>query len=221
MTSSHGFWTKLLAPRRIASTAVSMLPHPVMTTIGIVGVVRAHARNQLQPFAPGGRVAGIVRDPSAAGRTARARSRSITAAVELTNSRLVAFAGQQPAQCLEDVGLVVGDEDPGRRRFGRSWHAVVRVDAGHASRDVGSQVAYHAPAAAQTGENRGGWPPGPSRRRDPGVASGRTISRPRERYPIAAPADRTARTGARASRIMADTIRILDRRRPGRTSSTR
>ena len=48
------------APRRIASTAVSMLPQPVMTTIGSDGVVRAHVRNQLEPFPPRGRVAGIV-----------------------------------------------------------------------------------------------------------------------------------------------------------------
>ena len=34
----------------------------------------------------------------------------MTASVELTNSRLVALAGQQPAQRLEDVGLIVGDE---------------------------------------------------------------------------------------------------------------
>ena len=43
----------------------------------------------------------------------------MTASVELTNSRLVAFAGQQPAQRLEHVGLVVGDE-----------HARGRVSAG-------------------------------------------------------------------------------------------
>ncbi len=36
VASSQGFWTKLFAPRRMASTAVSMLPQPVMTTTGSV-----------------------------------------------------------------------------------------------------------------------------------------------------------------------------------------
>ena len=33
---SHGFWTKSRAPRRIASTATSTLPHAVITTTGSV-----------------------------------------------------------------------------------------------------------------------------------------------------------------------------------------
>ena len=33
-TFSHGLCTNVRAPRRIASTAVSMLPQPVMTMIG-------------------------------------------------------------------------------------------------------------------------------------------------------------------------------------------
>ncbi len=37
-----------------------MLPHPVMTTIGIDGVGGADARNQLEPFAAGRRVAAVV-----------------------------------------------------------------------------------------------------------------------------------------------------------------
>jgi hypothetical protein len=37
------FWTKLFAPRRMASTAVSTLPQPVMTTIGRFG---SHSRTR-------------------------------------------------------------------------------------------------------------------------------------------------------------------------------
>ena len=47
---SHGFWTKSRAPRRIASTATSTLPHAVITTTGSVASSALQLREQVEPF---------------------------------------------------------------------------------------------------------------------------------------------------------------------------
>ena len=57
---SHGFCTKSRTPRRIASTARSTEPQPVMTIDRQQAVERLHAREQVDPFAARRRVAGVV-----------------------------------------------------------------------------------------------------------------------------------------------------------------
>ena len=57
---SQGFWTKSLAPRRMASTAISTLPHAVMTTTGSIESTCCTFEKQLEPLLPGRRVAGVV-----------------------------------------------------------------------------------------------------------------------------------------------------------------
>ena len=57
---SHGFCTKSRAPRRIASTATSTLAHAVSTMTGSVGSCGVQPRQQIQPFLPGRRVAGVI-----------------------------------------------------------------------------------------------------------------------------------------------------------------
>ncbi len=49
---SHGFCTKSRAPRRIASTATSTLPHAVMTTTGSVGSMAWMRESRFSPSSP-------------------------------------------------------------------------------------------------------------------------------------------------------------------------
>jgi hypothetical protein len=49
---SHGFWTKSRAPRRIASTATSTLPHAVMTTTGRVASIDCARVSRSRPSWP-------------------------------------------------------------------------------------------------------------------------------------------------------------------------
>jgi hypothetical protein len=49
---SQGFCTKSRAPRRMASTATSTLPHAVMTTTGSVGSMPWIRESRLSPSSP-------------------------------------------------------------------------------------------------------------------------------------------------------------------------
>ena len=49
---SQGFWMKSRAPRRIASTATSTLPHAVITTTGSVGSRPWMRESRLSPSSP-------------------------------------------------------------------------------------------------------------------------------------------------------------------------
>ena len=57
---SHGFWTKSRAPRRIASTATSTLPHAVITTTGSGVSSCCSLREQVEPFLARRGVARVV-----------------------------------------------------------------------------------------------------------------------------------------------------------------
>ena len=57
---SQGFWMKSRAPRRMASTARSMLAHAVITMMGSCESLLADAREQVEALAPRGGVAGVV-----------------------------------------------------------------------------------------------------------------------------------------------------------------
>ena len=49
---SQGFWMKSRAPRRIASTATSTLPHAVITTTGSVGSIPWTRDKRFSPSSP-------------------------------------------------------------------------------------------------------------------------------------------------------------------------
>ena len=57
---SHGFWMKSRAPRRIASTATSTLPHAVITTTGSVASSAWSSREEIEPLPARRRVARVV-----------------------------------------------------------------------------------------------------------------------------------------------------------------
>ena len=57
---SHGFCTKSRAPRRIASTATSTVPHAVITTTGRVASSARSCGEQVEALRPRRRVARVV-----------------------------------------------------------------------------------------------------------------------------------------------------------------
>ncbi len=71
---SHGFCTKSRAPRRIASTATSTLPHAVITTTGSVGSSAWMRGQQVEPLAPRRRVARVVQVDQQRRRSRRPRA---------------------------------------------------------------------------------------------------------------------------------------------------
>ena len=109
---SHGFSMKSRAPRRIASTAFSTLPHAVITTVGQRGVERLELRDQLESLAAGGGVARVVEveqhGVEVGGLDGREHAGGRGGGLDV-----VALALEQQAERLADVGLVVRDEDVG------------------------------------------------------------------------------------------------------------
>ena len=123
---SHGFCTKSRTPRRIASTARSTLPQPVITITGSSRSSCLHAREQIDALAPRGRVAGVVQIHQ----HEIERPRLERAQRRLGRGHGVVFdplALEQQLQSVEQVGLIVRDQDPGCHVTG-DGHAVGRAE---------------------------------------------------------------------------------------------
>ena len=116
---SHGFSMKSRAPRRIASTARFTEPHAVITTTGSDVVGRVDAAQQVEPLLARRRVARVVQVDEHDVVVALASSAVSTARGRVDGVDLVALALEQQPQRFEHVGLVVGDEDAGRRAVTR------------------------------------------------------------------------------------------------------
>ena len=116
---SHGLCTNVRAPRRIASTAVSMLPQPVMTMIGRQTIALVDLAEQLETFAPRRRIARVVEIHEEQVVVLRVQP----IAHFLDGARGVGLetgAAQQQAKCGDDVRLIVGDQHAARDcRIGR------------------------------------------------------------------------------------------------------
>ena len=130
------------------------------------GIVGADARNELEPFAAGGRVARVVQvhEQQVELLGAEPFHDRVRRGDEL---RQVSLAGQQPAQGFEHVRLVVGDENAPRTGLGLLWHAVNRKVPEH-GRGIETQGACRA-AAEKLARNTAIWdesPFRPSRERD-------------------------------------------------------
>ena len=122
---SHGFWTKSRAPRRIASTATSTLPQAVITTTGSVGSMRPHRVQEVEPLLARGRVARVV-EVHQEDVELLVLERGDDAGRRGGGVDLVALGLEQQPQRLEHVGLIVGDEQPARRRRGAGALADLR-----------------------------------------------------------------------------------------------
>ena len=116
---SHGFWMKSRAPRRMASTASSMLPQAVIRTTGSVLSMARIRVQQIQAFLAGGGVAGVVEvdedDVEVAGLQRRDDACRRRRRLDPESLGL-----QQQPQRFEDVRLVVGDQNARRGRFHES-----------------------------------------------------------------------------------------------------
>ena len=124
---SQGFWMKSRAPRRMASTASSTLPHAVITITGSLPSMRDDLRQQVQAFLPGGRVAGVVQvDQECIKAAVLQRLHYQVGGMGLFDS--VAFRLQQKLECIENVRLIVCDQHA--RRTGCIGSASSRAELG-------------------------------------------------------------------------------------------
>ena len=127
---SHGFCTKSRAPRRIASTATSTVPHAVITTTGSVGIERRSAASRSSPSRAGRRVARVVQVDEHGVEVARLDGGE-HGGRRGGGLALESLALEQQAQRLEHVALVVGDRGPARPLHGlcskNRWPAAVRA----------------------------------------------------------------------------------------------
>ena len=108
---------KSQAPRRMASTARSTLPHAVITITGDGVALRLQAGQQVHALLPGGGVAGVVqvRQDQVEGRPPRTVSQQRCG--RIGRHGLPALALQQQPQGLQHVGLIVADQHTVRFRF--------------------------------------------------------------------------------------------------------